>query len=56
MLVDVICYWKMTSFRALDDLTSILRLKNVTNTRKRMLRILSIRGSFSVQWRKVGKS
>ena len=32
MLADVICYWKMTSFMALDGVTSFLRLKDVTNT------------------------
>ena len=35
MLADVICYWKMTSFMALDGVTSFLRLKDDTNTRKR---------------------
>ena len=53
---DVICYWKMTSFMALDGITSFLRLKNVTNTCKRMRRGLSIGGSSSVQRRKVGRS
>ena len=46
----------MTSFMPLDGVTSFLRLKDVTNTRKRMRRSLSIGGSSSVQWRKVGKS
>ena len=32
MIADVICYWKMTSFMALDSVTSFLRLKDVTNT------------------------
>ena len=32
MLADVICDWKMTSFIALDLVTSFLRLKDVTNT------------------------
>ena len=32
MLADVICYWKMTSFMALDGATLFLRLKEVTNT------------------------
>ena len=32
MLDDVISYWKMTSFIALDDdVTSFLRLKDATN-------------------------
>ena len=32
MIADVIFYWKMTSFMALDGETSFLRLKDVTNT------------------------
>ena len=56
MIADVICYWKKTSFIALDGVTSFSRLKNVTNTCKRMRGSLSIDGSYSVQWRKVGKS
>ena len=56
MLADVICYWKMTSFMALDSVTSFLQLKDGTNTRKQMRRSVSICGSSSVQWRKVGKS
>ena len=54
MLADVIYYWKTTSFFALDDVTSFLRLKDFLNTRKRMRRSLSIGGSSSVQWRKDG--
>ena len=46
----------MTSFMALDGVTSFLRLKDVTITCKRMRRSLSIGGSCSVQWRKVGRS
>ena len=46
----------MTSFMALDGVTSFLRLKDVTITCKRMRRSLSIGGSSSVQWRKVGRS
>ena len=34
MLADIICYWKMTSFMALDGEASFLRLKDVTNTCK----------------------
>ena len=49
-------HWKMTSFMALDGVTSFLRLKDVTITCKRMRRSLSIGGSSSVQWRKVGRS
>ena len=46
----------MTSFTALDGVTSFLRLKDVTITCKRMRRSLSIGGSSSVQWRIVGGS
>ena len=56
MLADVICYWKMTSYIALDGITSFLHLKDVTNTCKRMRRSLSIGESSSVLWRKVGRS
>ena len=56
MLPDVICNWKMMSFMALDGVTSFLRLKDVTSTRKRMRHSLSIRGSSSEQWGKVGRS
>ena len=51
MIADVICYWKMTSFMTLDGVTSFLRLKDVTNTCKRMRRGLSIGRSSSVQRR-----
>ena len=56
MLADVICYWKMMSYMALDGITWFLRLKDVKNTCKPMGRSLSIGGSSSVQWLKVGKS
>ena len=56
MLADVICYWKIASVMTLDGVTSFLRLKHVTNTCERMRRSLSIGGSSSVQWRKVGRS
>ena len=46
----------MTSFMALDGVTSFLRLKDVTIICKRMRRSLSIGRSSSLQWRKVGKS
>ena len=46
----------MTSFMALDGVTSFLRLKDVTNTCKRMRRGLSIGGSSSVQRRKVASN
>ena len=55
-MCDSWCYWKMTSFTELDRVTSFLRLKDVTITRKRMRRSLSIGGSSSVQWRKVGRT
>ena len=51
MLAEVICYWKMTSFMALDGATSFLRLKDVTNTCKGMRRSLTNGGSSSKQWR-----
>ena len=47
MIADVICYWENTSLMALDGVTSFLRLKDVTNTYKRMRRGLSIGGSSS---------
>ena len=60
MLADVICYWKMTSFMALGDITSFLRLKDVTNTRKRMRHSLSIGGSYfsamAESWKKLKTS
>ena len=46
----------MTSFMALDGVTSFLSLKDVTITCKLMRRSLSIGGRSSVQWRKVGRS
>ena len=46
----------MSSFKALDGVTSFLRLKDVTNTCKRMRRGLSIGGSSSVQRRKAKRS
>ena len=36
MLADIICYCKLTSVMALDGVTLLLRLKDVTNTSKRM--------------------
>ena len=44
---------QMTSFMALDGVTSFLRLKDVTNTCKRMRHGLSVGGSSLVQRRKV---
>ena len=49
MIADVICYWKMTSFMALDGVTSFLRLKDVANTCKRMRRGPSIGGSVKAE-------
>ena len=49
-------HWKMTSFIALDGVTSFLSLKDVTFTCKRKRRSLSIGWSSSVQWWKVGRS
>ena len=46
----------MTSFMALDGVTSFLRLKDVTITCKHMRRSLSIGGSSSVLWRKFGRN
>ena len=43
------------SFMALDGVTSFLRLKDVTNTCKRMQPSLSVSKSSSVQWLKVGR-
>ena len=56
MLADVICYCKMTSFMALDGVTSFLRLKDVTNTCKCMSPSSTFGGNSSVQWRKFGRS
>ena len=56
VLADVICYCKMSSIMALDGVTSFLRLKDITNLRKRMRRSQRIGGSSSVQWRIVGRS
>ena len=46
----------MTSFMALDGVTSFLRLKDVINTCKRMRRGLSIGGSSSVHRRSQAES
>ena len=56
MIAEVNRYWEMTSFMALDGVRSFLRLKDVTNTYKRMRRGLSIGRRYSVQRRKVGRS
>ena len=45
----------MTSFMALDGVTSFLRLKDVTNTCKRTRRGLSIGGS-AENWKKLKTS
>ena len=47
VIADVICYLENTSLMALDSVTSFLRLKDVTNTSKRMRHGLSIGGSSS---------
>ena len=44
----------MMSFMGLDGVTLFLRLKDVTNTCKRMRHSPTIGGISSVQWRKVG--
>ena len=49
-------HWKMTSFMALDGVSSFLRLKDVTITCKHMQRSLTIGGSSSIQWRRDGWS
>ena len=56
MLADVLYYWKTTSFMVLDSVMSFLRFKDVTIACKCMGHSLSIGGSSSVQWRKVGRS
>ena len=48
-LADINCYCKMTSVMALDDITSILCLKDDTNTYKRMQHSPTIGGISSVQ-------
>ena len=45
----------MTSAMALDGVTSFLRLKDVTNTCKRMQHSPTIGRISSVQWGKVGR-
>ena len=55
MLADVIYCCKMKSFMSLDGVTSFLRLKEVTNTCKRMRHRPTIGGKYSVQWGKVGR-
>ena len=56
MLADVICYWKMMSFMTLEDVMSFLRLKDITNTCKRMRRSLSIDGVLQCNGRKLEKA
>ena len=51
MLVDVIYYCKIMSVMALDGVMSFLRLKDVTNTSKRMQHSPTTCGNSSVQWR-----
>ena len=54
VIADVICNRKMTSCMALDGVASFFRLKDVTNTCKRMRRGLSIGGSSSVHGKTQG--
>ena len=42
MIADVICYWKMKSFMALDGVMSFLRLIDITIICKRMQHSLNI--------------
>ena len=56
MLADVICYWIMTSFMAIDSVASFLMLEDVTNIHKRIQRSLSFGGSSLVQRQKVGRN
>ena len=53
MLSDVICSCKMTSFMALDGVTSFLLLKDVTNTCSRMRHSLTIGGILQCNGRKL---
>ena len=54
MIADVVCNRKMTSCMVLDGVTSFFRLKDVTNTCKRMRRGLCIGGSSSVHGKTQG--
>ena len=56
MIADVIVLLENDVIHGVDGVTSFLRLKDVTNTCKRMRRGLSIGGSSSVQRRKFGRS
>ena len=47
-IADVIYCYKMTLFIALDGVTSFLRLKDVTNTCKRMQNRPTIGGNYSL--------
>ena len=55
-MCDSCRHWNMTSFMALDGVTSFLRFKDVTIASKCMQLSLSIGGISSVQCRKVGRS
>ena len=50
MQADIICYCKMTSVIVLDGVISFSRLKDITNTCKRMRHSPTIGGNSSVQW------
>ena len=56
MLVDIICYWKMTSFMTLNGVTSFLRLKDVTNTCKRMRHRREFFRAMAESWKKLKTS
>ena len=51
MLADVIYYWKMTSFMVLDGVTPFLRLKDITNTCKRMQHSLEFFSAMAESWK-----
>ena len=55
-LADVNCYCKMMPVMALHSATSFLRLKDGTNTCKRMQHSQTFGGISLVQWRKVKRS
>ena len=54
-LADVVYCCKMTSVMMLDGVMLFLRLKDITNTWKCMGHSPTIGGTYSVQWRKVGR-
>ena len=59
MLSDIICYWKMMSYMALDGMISFLRLVDITNTCKHMQHTEYWREFFSAMaesWKKLKTS